>query len=93
MRAGRPTDGQLPTEPVRAARLTEVSDVGKSLNELAGLLGEAGISLVGVACETDSEDLYWQCIEVIDRADEVNDRVRDAARSLSTTNRAGVTGQ
>jgi hypothetical protein len=93
MCAGRPTDGQPPAEPVRAARLTEVSDVGKSLTELAGLLGEVGIALVGVACGTDAEDLYWQCIEVIDRVDEVNDRVRDAVRSLSTPNRARITGQ
>ncbi|MDI9888121.1 DUF6099 family protein [Streptomyces sp. HNM0645] len=60
----------------RAARLSEVADPGGSLDALGTLLGEVGIALVGVACATDEEGLYWQCIEAIDAADESSDHVR-----------------
>lgn len=47
------------------------------------LLGEVGIALVSVACGTDEEGLYWQCIEAIDAADESNDRVLGMLRKLT----------
>ncbi|MFG2897869.1 DUF6099 family protein [Streptomyces zaomyceticus] len=67
----------------RAARLTEVADPSGALTELGELLGEVGIALVGVACATDDEGLYWQCIEAIDAADESSDRVRGMLRRLA----------
>ncbi|MFD8641946.1 DUF6099 family protein [Streptomyces zaomyceticus] len=67
----------------RAARLTEVADPSGALAELGELLGEVGIALVGVACATDDEGLYWQCIEAIDAADESSDRVRGMLRRLA----------
>lgn len=68
---------------VRAARLSEVADARRTLIGLGVLLGEVGIALVGVACATDEEGLYWQCIEAIDAADESNDRVREMLRRLA----------
>ncbi|MFP1624806.1 DUF6099 family protein [Streptomyces sp. 5K101] len=68
---------------VRAAQLTEVADPEAALTELNVLLGEVGIALVGVACATDDEGLYWQCIETIDAADESSDRVRGMLRRLA----------
>ncbi|MER5962757.1 DUF6099 family protein [Streptomyces sp. NPDC002057] len=67
----------------RAARLSEVADPRGSLTALGELLGEVGIALVGVACATDDEGLYWQCIEAIDAADESSDRVRGMLRRLA----------
>ncbi|MFB6631624.1 DUF6099 family protein [Streptomyces sp. NPDC090082] len=67
----------------RAAQLTEVADPWGALTELGELLGEVGIALVGVACATDEEGLYWQCIEAIDAADESSDRVRGMLRRLA----------
>ncbi|WP_426366770.1 DUF6099 family protein [Streptomyces sp. E-08] len=67
----------------RAAQLTEVADPWGSLTALGELLGEVGIALVGVACATDEEALYWQCIEAIDSADESSDRVRGMLRRLA----------
>lgn len=66
----------------RAAQLTEVGDPRAALTALGALLGEVGIALVGVACATDEEGLYWQCIEAIDAADEAGDRVRGMLRRL-----------
>ncbi|WP_418959607.1 DUF6099 family protein [Streptomyces tritici] len=71
----------------RADRLTEVAEVRTALNALSALLGEVGIALVGVACDTDEEGLYWQCIEAIDAADESNDRVRGMLRRLAVRER------
>ncbi|MFG2869079.1 DUF6099 family protein [Streptomyces sp. NPDC048338] len=71
----------------RAAQLTEVADARVALNALGALLGEVGIALVGVACATDEEGLYWQCIEAIDAADESNDRVRGMLRRLAVRER------
>ncbi|MFE7750172.1 DUF6099 family protein [Streptomyces sp. NPDC057428] len=68
---------------VRAAQLTEVTDVQGTLDALAQFLGEVGIALVGVACGTDEEGLYWQCIEAIDAADESVDRVHGMLRRLA----------
>lgn len=50
-------------------------DAREALAALAVLLGEVGIALVAVACDTDEEGLYWQCMEAIDAADESGDRV------------------
>ncbi|MER8043763.1 DUF6099 family protein [Streptomyces sp. NPDC094032] len=83
-----PTDqpvvrGGLP----RAAQLTEVGDERAALTALGALLGEVGIALVGVACATDEEGLYWQCIEAIDATDEAGDRVRGMLRRLTLRER------
>ncbi|KOX21581.1 MULTISPECIES: DUF6099 family protein [unclassified Streptomyces] len=67
----------------RAARLTEIADPHRTLTALGELLGEVGIALVGVACATDEEGLYWQCIEAIDATDESSDRVRGMLRRLA----------
>ncbi|MFE3070614.1 DUF6099 family protein [Streptomyces sp. NPDC059247] len=67
----------------RAARLTEVADPHGALTALGALLGEVGIALVGVACATDEEGLYWACIEAIDAADESSDRVRGMLHRLA----------
>ncbi|MET9373594.1 DUF6099 family protein [Streptomyces sp. NPDC002992] len=72
---------------LRAAQLTEVADARVALTALGALLGEVGIALVGVACVTDEEGLYWQCIEAIDAADESNDRVRGMLRRLAVRER------
>ncbi|GAA2490040.1 DUF6099 family protein [Streptomyces gobitricini] len=65
-----------PVHPARALRLSGIGSVRGTLLGLGALLGEVGIALVGVACATDEEGLYWQCIEAIDAADEAGDRVR-----------------
>ncbi|MFC5724446.1 DUF6099 family protein [Streptomyces gamaensis] len=68
---------------IRAAQLTEVRDPWGALRALCVLLGEVGIALVGVACASDEDALYWQCIEAIDAADETSDRVRCLQRRLA----------
>ncbi|MFF5971451.1 DUF6099 family protein [Streptomyces sp. NPDC012769] len=77
----------LRTGGPRAAQLTAVSDARSALIALGALLGEVGIALVGVACATDEEGLYWQCIEAIDAADEAGDRVRAMLRRLAVRER------
>ncbi|WP_234335116.1 DUF6099 family protein [Streptomyces sp. NRRL S-118] len=77
---------------IRAAQLTGVADVRGALLGLGALLGEVGIALVGVACATDEEGLYWQCIEAIDAADESNDRVRMMLRRLTVRQRGRPPG-
>ncbi|MEU7036147.1 DUF6099 family protein [Streptomyces sp. NPDC046237] len=77
----------LRTGGPRAAQLTEVTNARVALTALGALLGEVGIALVGVACATDEEGLYWQCIEAIDAADESNDRVRGMLRRLAIRER------
>ncbi|GAA4896567.1 DUF6099 family protein [Streptomyces coeruleoprunus] len=76
----------------RAAHLTEVADMRETLLALGALLGEVGIALVGVACATDEEGLYWQSIEAIDAADESSDRVRVMLRRLTVRGRARPPG-
>jgi hypothetical protein len=71
----------------RAVQLTAVTDPGRSLDALGTLLGEVGMALVGVACATDEEGLYWQCIEAIDAADESSDHVRAMLHRLSLCER------
>ncbi|MFF8290207.1 DUF6099 family protein [Streptomyces sp. NPDC016309] len=80
--------GTAPDHPARALRLTVVADVRITLLSLGALLGEVGLALVGVACATDEEGLYWQCIEAIDAADEAGDRVRVMLRRLAVRERA-----
>ncbi|MGW4159244.1 DUF6099 family protein [Streptomyces sp. NPDC004788] len=77
----------LRTGGLRAAQLTTVGDARTALTALGALLGEVGIALVGVACATDEEGLYWQSIEAIDAADEAGDRVRAMLRRLSLRDR------
>ncbi|MFJ3927516.1 DUF6099 family protein [Streptomyces sp. NPDC090022] len=86
------SDSRAPAHPPRAAQLTEVSDVRQALLGLQALLGEVGIALVGVACATDDESLYWQCIESIDAADEAGDRVRAILRRLTVRERGSASG-
>ncbi len=72
----------VPAGEVRARLLTEVADVRVALTSLARLLGEVGIALVGIACDTE-DGLYWQCIEAIDAVDESVDRVHAMLRRLA----------
>ncbi|MFJ3162643.1 DUF6099 family protein [Streptomyces kanasensis] len=86
-----------PDHPVRrtaarAAQLSGVADPHGALLALGVLLGEVGIALVGVACATDEEGLYWQCIDAIDAADESSDRVRVMLRRLTVGDRARPPG-
>lgn len=71
----------------RAAQLSGIADVRAALTGLALLLGEAGIALVSVACDTGEDGLYWQCIEAMDAADESLDRVHGLLRRLSERER------
>ncbi|MFD0291223.1 DUF6099 family protein [Streptomyces sp. NPDC127118] len=66
----------------RAAQLSGLADPRATLTGLGTLLGEVGMALVGVACETDEQGLYWQCMEAIDAADESMDRVHGMLRRL-----------
>ncbi len=90
---GWPPDG-LPDRPgprigrIRAGQLSGVADIRAALTGLGALLGEVGIALVAVACATDEEGLYWQCIDAIDAADESNDRVGEMLRLLVARDRA-----
>ncbi|MEU0127100.1 MULTISPECIES: DUF6099 family protein [unclassified Streptomyces] len=91
--------GTVPRHPmaaaggVRASQLSEVGDVPQALGALAQLLGEVGIALVGVACVTDEEGLYWQCIEAIDAADESVDRVHGMLRRFAEHERERGPGE
>ncbi|MFV2120397.1 DUF6099 family protein [Streptomyces sp. Act-28] len=85
--------GAGPDHPARrtgatASRLSEVLDLRGTLVALGALLGEVGMALVGVACATGEESLYWQCVEAIDAADEAGDRVRDMLRRMAVRDRA-----
>ncbi|MER7466980.1 DUF6099 family protein [Streptomyces sp. NPDC097981] len=91
-RAALGAEGGAPDHPPRAAQLTGMADVRQALLGLQALLGEVGIALVGVACATDDESLYWQCIESIDAADESSDRVRAVLRRLAVRERGSASG-
>lgn len=82
-----PAHPAVPAGRARASRLTEVTDVQRALSALAVLLGETGMALVGVACDTGEEGHYWQCIEAIDAADESLDRVHGMLRRLAERER------
>lgn len=71
----------------RAAELSELAEPRATLTGLGMLLGEVGMALVGVACETDEQGLYWQCMEAIDAADESLDRVHGMLRRLDEQER------
>ncbi|MEV6161966.1 DUF6099 family protein [Streptomyces sp. NPDC052052] len=71
----------------RAVQLTGVGEPRAALTGLGALLGEVGMALVGVACETDEQGLYWQCMEAIDAADESLDRVHGMLRRLDERDR------
>ncbi|WP_326768365.1 DUF6099 family protein [Streptomyces sp. NBC_01591] len=71
----------------RAAQLSELAEPRATLTGLGVLLGEVGMALVGVACETDEQGLYWQCMEAIDAADESMDRVHGMLRRLDEQDR------
>ncbi|WP_327279095.1 MULTISPECIES: DUF6099 family protein [unclassified Streptomyces] len=91
-RAALRGEGRAPDYPPRAAQLTGVADVRQALLGLQALLGEVGIALVGVACATDDEGLYWQCMESIDAVDESSDRVRAVLRRLTVRERGSASG-
>ncbi|MFG3282528.1 DUF6099 family protein [Streptomyces sp. NPDC048111] len=73
----------LRRDGIRATQLSEVPDPAGALSSLSVLLGDVSMALVTVACATDEEGLYWQCIEAIDAADESSDRVRGMLRRLT----------
>lgn len=68
---------------IRAAQLKGVADVRVTLTALVVLLEDVGIALVGIACTTGQEALYWQCIEAVDAADESTDRAAGMLRILA----------
>ncbi|WP_181796955.1 DUF6099 family protein [Streptomyces sp. WELS2] len=74
---------ELDPGDLRAAQLTELEDARETLLCLGGLLGEVGISLVGMASAAVDETTYWQCMEAIDAADESRDRVLEMLRKLA----------
>ncbi|WP_299538535.1 DUF6099 family protein [uncultured Streptomyces sp.] len=82
-----PDHPTVPAGGARAARLTEVADVRSTLTGLGLLLGDVGIALVAVACETGDDSLYWQCIEAIDAADESVDHLHTMLRRLTDQER------
>ncbi|MFC4034953.1 DUF6099 family protein [Streptomyces polygonati] len=65
--------------PLRAVRLTGVRDPAGTLRALGVLLGEIGLTLVGITCAAEDEAGYWQCIEALDAVDEAKDRVGELA--------------
>ncbi|MGW2086558.1 DUF6099 family protein [Streptomyces sp. NPDC001880] len=71
----------------RATQLSGLTEPRATLTGLGTLLGEVGMALVGVACETDEQGLYWQCMEAIDAADESMDRVHGMLRRLDEQDR------
>ncbi|MGW6460731.1 DUF6099 family protein, partial [Streptomyces sp. NPDC055078] len=77
----------------RAEQLSGVADARETLIGLGALLGDVGIALVAVACGTEEEGLYWQCIEAIDAADESSDRVRGMLRRLPARAEDGHPGR
>ncbi|MEU2420770.1 DUF6099 family protein [Streptomyces sp. NPDC007851] len=77
------TTPDLDPGTLRAAQLTELADARQTLLSLGGLLGEVGITLVGMASAAADEATYWQCMEAIDAADESRDRVLEMLRKLA----------
>ncbi|WP_252395529.1 DUF6099 family protein [Streptantibioticus parmotrematis] len=63
--------------PARAAALTGVREPSAALRALLALAADVVVALVAVACATEEENVYWQCIEAMDAVDEARDRVRD----------------
>ncbi|MYS25207.1 hypothetical protein GA0115240_17612 [Streptomyces sp. DvalAA-14] len=82
VRAGRaPVVTAAGAGPPRAARLSGVRDPDGTLRALRTLLGEIGLTLVGITCTADDEAAYWHCIEALDAVDEAKDRIRELARA------------
>ncbi|MFB6892826.1 DUF6099 family protein [Kitasatospora sp. NPDC056327] len=70
----------------RARRLGDLGELGPMLDELGGLLGDIGETLVVLACGADTESLYWACIDAVDAGAEctqVVGQLRDAVRRLA----------
>ncbi|MFB7917510.1 DUF6099 family protein [Streptomyces sp. NPDC056061] len=87
-RSGGPLDHPVARAQVaRAAQLSALAEPRTTLTGLGTLLGEVGMALVKVACETDEQALYWQCMEAIDAADESMDRVHGMLRRLDEQER------
>jgi hypothetical protein len=63
--------------------LTDGDDLPKILRDTAGLLGEAGIAVIGLACTADEEAMYWSLMETIDALDQARDRTVEMLRRLS----------
>ncbi|MFI6284499.1 DUF6099 family protein [Streptomyces sp. NPDC051018] len=79
------TLGPVTDARLRAERLSGVPDAHEALSGLLPLLAEVGTTMVGVACSTDDEGLYWHCLEIIDAADAMGDRIRMTLRNLPVT--------
>ncbi|WP_199239456.1 DUF6099 family protein [Streptomyces sp. ICBB 8177] len=62
--------------PARAVALTGVREPPTALRALLALTADVVVALVAVACATEEENVYWQCIEAMDAVDEARDRVR-----------------
>lgn len=75
------------THGTRAGRLSQIQDPKCTLQDLGGLLAEAGVALVLVAVTAREEGLYWRCIEALDAADECQDRVSAMLRRLDVQER------
>jgi hypothetical protein len=78
--------------PVRAARLSGVRDPRAVLRGLLAILGEVVVALVAAVCATEDEELYWQCIDAVDAADESKDRVRALLGVCDELSPGGDTG-
>ncbi|MEU1625909.1 DUF6099 family protein [Streptomyces sp. NPDC020096] len=65
---------------VRAAGLTGVRDPTAALRLLLAILAETGAALAAIACATEDERVYWQCIDALDATDDSKDRVRALLR-------------
>ncbi|WP_157597457.1 DUF6099 family protein [Streptacidiphilus rugosus] len=77
--------GRPPDEPVtgeRAARLSELADVGAALRELRLLIQEASESLLVVACGADEQELYWSCVDGVDAAFQARELLTELLRAI-----------
>src|SRR5438309_6537083 len=55
---------------LRATGLTGVRDPTQALRHLLAILTEVGTALAAIACTTEEELVYWQCIDAVDATDE-----------------------
>jgi hypothetical protein len=76
--AAQPPGARSPV--IRAARLSGVRDPTAALRQLLALLAETGAALATLACTTEDEREYWQCVDALDATDEIRDRVRALLR-------------
>jgi len=70
-----PARGRRSRTP-RAAGLSGVRDLTRSLRQLLAILGEVSAALVVITGESEQEAVYWQGIGALDAVDESADRVR-----------------